>query len=488
MKNEYHRVEAHHDNEFYRLVFENVRDPILVIRPDGQIMDANNAIAVALGYSKEELLDMNISDLCPDSEKSKISDHMEKSRRGAIYETVYMRKDGNVFPVEISTKAAVIEGELTFLGIIRDITERKMAEERLRLTQFAIDYFTDSSIWLDRSGRIIYVNDATCRSTGYDRSELLSMHIWDIDPEYSPEIYARNWLKWEEMSGHHEQNRFETVHRNKSGKLFTVEITGNIFVFRGRKYFVTYDRDITERKQTEEALMSAKAQAELYVDLMSHDINNLNHSAMGYLELALDELEANKKLGIKDKMLLEKPLQAVVNSSSLIDNVRKLQMLMIESVKTRPIDMHELLTGIDIRSFYKVDRDITINIQDIPHEMVEANDLLKDVFTNLISNSIKHSDEEKPLIVNVKVEPVYEKGQKYYRCAIEDNGPGIPDDVKRKLFHRFQRGSTKAHGKGLGLYLVRTLVEGYHGKVWVEDRIPGDHTQGAKFVILLPAA
>jgi signal transduction histidine kinase len=120
--------------------------------------------------------------------------------------------------------------------------------------------------------------------------------------------------------------------------------------------------------------------------------------------------------------------------------------------------------------------------------MVDANELLKDVFVNLITNAVKHSDEEKPVTVNVKVEPVNENSKKYYRCIVEDDGPGISDEVKGKLFHRFQRGETKAHGKGLGLYLVRTLVEGYHGKVWVEDRVPGDHTKGTRFVVMLPAA
>lgn len=75
-----------------------------------------------------------------------------------------------------------------------------------------------------------------------------------------------------------------------------------------------------------------------------------------------------------------------------------------------------------------------------------------------------------------------------FKSIVEYNGPGIPDEVKEKLFHRLERSATKAHGKGLGLYLVRTLVEGYNRDVWVEDRVPGDHTQGAKFVILLPAA
>lgn len=245
--------------------------------------------------------------------------------------------------------------------------------------------------------------------------------------------------------------------------------------------------EIEIRKQAEDALKEAKQQAELYVDLMGHDINNLNHSAMGYLELAIEQLEVDKKLRLDDKLLLEKPLQAVKNSSTLIDNVRKLQRLMTEGVKTQPVDLYELFTSIDVDSFQTDDRDITVDIREIPHYMVEANELLKDALNNLISNAIKHSDDENPLNITVLVEPVNSTDSTYYKCSVEDNGPGIPDNIKEKLFHRFQRGTTKAHGKGLGLYLVRTIVEGYHGHVWVEDRVPGDYTKGARFVILLPA-
>ena len=70
---------------------------------------------------------------------------------------------------------------------------------------------------------------------------------------------------------------------------------------------------------------------------------------------------------------------------------------------------------------------------------------------------------------------------------MEDNGPGIPDDFKSLVFNRVLKGTARAKGMGLGLYLVKSLVASYHGHVWVEDRVPGDHTQGAKFVVLLPA-
>jgi signal transduction histidine kinase len=75
----------------------------------------------------------------------------------------------------------------------------------------------------------------------------------------------------------------------------------------------------------------------------------------------------------------------------------------------------------------------------------------------------------------------------YYRVVVEDNGPGISDNIKSRLFTRFSRGDTKTRGRGLGLFLVKSLVEDYHGKVWVEDRVPGDYTKGARFVVMLPA-
>lgn len=247
-------------------------------------------------------------------------------------------------------------------------------------------------------------------------------------------------------------------------------------------------READAREQAIEELEAAKAEAELYVDLMGHDINNMNQSAIGYLEMALEKLETFKKLGEDDRLFLEKPVQAIANSSKLIGNVKKLQRLLTEGVKTKPVDLQEIYAELKTLSYYTDDRDVTLNIPNVPHYQVEANELLKDVFINLITNAIKHSYEDKPVTIDVRVEPETEGGRRYYKCVVEDNGPGVPDGLKDKLFYRFQRGDTMAHGKGLGLFLVRTLVEGYGGRVWVEDRVPGDHTKGARFVVRLPAA
>jgi len=70
---------------------------------------------------------------------------------------------------------------------------------------------------------------------------------------------------------------------------------------------------------------------------------------------------------------------------------------------------------------------------------------------------------------------------------MEDDGPGIPDDIKPKVFLRKYRGQTKGQGSGLGLYLTKRLVEDNGGRIWLEDRVPGDHSRGVRFIVHLPA-
>jgi PAS domain S-box-containing protein len=376
-------------------------------------------------------------------------------------------------------------------GYISDITETKKAEEALQESEERFRTLADNipnlAFMTNPDGWIFWYNKQWYDYTG---TTLEEMQGWGWQKVHHPDYIKAVTEKWSASikAGRPYEDIFPL--RGKDGKYrwFLTRVTpirdaqGNI-----QRWFGT-NTDITERKQAEEALIESKQQAELYVDLMSHDINNMNHSAMGYLELALETLDKEKSLKPDDKTLIERPMQSLVNSSALIGNVRKLQKLMTEGIKTKPTDLDEIFKEMEATGFHWDDRDVRINIQHVQGIVVDGNELLKDVFLNLITNAVKHSDKEKPLIINVKVEPVDENGHQYYRCMVEDNGPGIPDELKNRLFHRFQRGATRTYGKGLGLYIVRTLVEGCQGRVWVEDRVPGDYSQGARFVVLLPAA
>ena len=129
---------------------------------------------------------------------------------------------------------------------------------------------------------------------------------------------------------------------------------------------------------------------------------------------------------------------------------------------------------------------VTLNMNGHPHCHVRENELLQDVFANLVSNAIKHTGEHADITVDLDI--IIEKGGRYCRVTVEDNGPGIPDDFKERIFNRLLRGTTQAKGMGLGLYLVKSLVDSYGGRVWVEDRVSGDYTKGARFVVMLPVA
>jgi len=263
-------------------------------------------------------------------------------------------------------------------------------------------------------------------------------------------------------------------------------------------------RDIRDRKRAEEAqrkaygelekrveertaeMSDARAQAELYLDLMSHDINNMNMVAMGKIELLKGAVAGDEKA----VALLEGALDMLRSSSRLIENVRKIQQAEQGGLETEIVDLCDVLEDVKKKYSAMPGRDIAIRIR---HEisngcLVLAGRLIEDVFSNLVGNSVKHADPGKPIVIDVGLSMTGPDKDRFYRITIEDNGPGIPDDLKGRLFSRLEKGKSKTAGRGLGLYLVRKLVEDFGGNVRVEDRVGGDFRQGSRFVVLLPAA
>ena len=368
-------------------------------------------------------------------------------------------------------------------GTVQDVTERKNAEAVLEKYRLFSENAHDIVLFVRRDGRILEANVAAVNAYGYTYDELLSLSIYDLrasDIGYHID---------EQMDmAYNNGILFEAVHRRKDGSDFPVEVSSQGRIINGHRVLLSVVRDITERKQVEEALQVAKAQAELYVDLMGHDINNMNMVAMGTLEIALMDMEQDGKLDSSSKPLLDKSIESLKNSSALIRNVQKLQRASVEGIKLQAVDVADVLKGIIDEQRSTPGKDVTIYYKnEASHCLVTANELLRDVFTNIISNAIKHARTDRHLTIGVTVENIVEDGRKFCRVAIDDNGSGIPDEVKDRLFRRFSRGETKARGSGLGLYLVKTLVEHYGGEIRVEDRVPGDYTKGAKFVVMIPS-
>jgi len=245
--------------------------------------------------------------------------------------------------------------------------------------------------------------------------------------------------------------------------------------------YIVMMADVTDSKKYEEKLRAAKNEAELYLDLMSHDINNMDQIAMGFLEMVLDRPELSRET----KELIAKPLEALESSTNLIKNVKKLQKTKVNGQKLYAMELGQVLHDV-IRGFSNIPgREVTITEALAGDCRVMANELLSDVFSSLIGNAIKHSNGH--VAINVHMDKVQENGKRFCRIRVEDDGPGIPDERKDSIFNRFQKGSARAGGKGLGLYLVKTLVETFHGTVSVEDRIPGESGKGSRFIVMLPA-
>ena len=164
--------------------------------------------------------------------------------------------------------------------------------------------------------------------------------------------------------------------------------------------------------------------------------------------------------------------------------MRDIQKLEEGSKTHELVDVCNMLRKIKEEYQSPVGREVTIVLEEDEHCSVRASNLLRSVFSNIVSNAVKHSTGPVNIIMTLGSEAV--DGRDHVRVSIEDNGPGIPDDKKDNIFARSLRGLSRRTGHGLGLYLVKRIVEDHGGRVWVEDRVPGDHTQGAKFIVLLP--
>ena len=476
--------------EKYRRIVDIAEEGILVMDENQVATFVNRKLANLLGCTINEIIGKNITAFMDEEDIGCIEAVKRKNLEGenVQFDFRFRKKDGTYIWTIVPT-APIFDEEHHFAGalyLISDITQHKRTEEALRLSEARYRAIVDSQTELIcRSGTnftLTFANEAFCEYYSVKCKDITGHSYLEFIPkEYHNKFKDR--IKLLTPSTPHVKTENHVIRRGESRWQQWVHKA----IFDENGYYIelqSVGRDITEIKEAEQALKNAKSQAELYVDLMGHDINNMNQSALGFLELALDTLEAEGKLEKRDKLLLIKPVEALNNSAHLIDNVRKLQRATNTEMKLKTINIRDILYKLKSEYSNVPGRDITINYTPVLEYQVKANELLEDVFSNIISNAIKHSTG--PLIIDIRVTNEQDIG--YYKITIDDNGPGIPDDLKPKIFNRFTRGNSKAEGKGLGLYLAKTIVEDFHGKVWVEDRVPGDYKQGSRFVVMLPVA
>ena len=263
---------------------------------------------------------------------------------------------------------------------------------------------------------------------------------------------------------------------------------------------------IWEEKENHDKTIKEKRHSELLFDLISHDIGNYHQAIDGSLDIITSLIKKNNNNDNNPNALsqnneriflfLTTAKKALNKSQSLVDNIRRLERLYTQkdlklTLKNLPGAINNAYTTVDqtlydnnpqgkrIRFSIKVvDGYCTSDIN------VIAEDLLEEIFVNLFSNSVKYT-ESSEVKIDILIREYFIGEVKYWMITVSDYGKGIPDLMKKELFERFY---SQAKGSGLGLSIVRTLVERYRGKVWVGDRVYEDYSKGTTFGMIFPAA
>jgi len=381
--------------------------------------------------------------------------------------------------MRVSERTAELEKVNEFL--LNEIEARKQAEKRIIESEEKFRILVETSpmpIILHRGADIIYANPAAAEAAGCSAEEIQKLKFWEpILPQFKELARERELAR---LQGEGPPSVYEVKIQTNRGEKWMKTCSVKV-MYMGNPTIMTIGEDITPYKQALTALKDSKVEAELYVDLMSHDISNINQAGMGNLELLQDKV----KLDAQGQEQLSTALQAFEKSSELIKNVKKLQKVKRGDLHLEKIDIGQILYR--VKDDYRMipGRDITIHLESPEGCFVYADRLLYEVFSNIVDNSIRYSSGS--VDINISLSSVKIDGKKFYRVSIEDDGPGINPDVKKRIFNRVHYEGGIMRGKGLGLYLVKTLVEYLHGKIFVEDSIPGDYIKGTRFVVMLPA-
>jgi len=341
----------------------------------------------------------------------------------------------------------------------------------------------------DEKGKFLRWNKNFEEVTGYSGEEISKMSILDFfvgdDKKHIAERIQEVFVKGKSTA--------EADFISKSGKKTPHYFTGLRMIIDNIPYLGGLGIDITERKQIEQKLKESEEnyhqafkRAEFYKDIFAHDINNLLQnikSSMELLSTFKNVLEKSDEVNELTNIIEEQ----IVRGSKLVWNIRKLSQIeetedILESVETFQV-LKEAINFIQ-KSYHNKEIDIQIDSQ-IKQGFVQANELLLDLFENILFNAVKHNENPK-IEISVKISKVDKDRKKYLKFEFLDNGIGVPDALKEQLFKDISSIKRKTKGMGLGLLLVSKILSIYNGQIWVEDKIKGDPSKGSNFIILLP--
>jgi len=257
------------ENRYHTLI-ETLQDGLSLFDLGGKLIYCNTRKKKLLGYGEgDEIMSVNAFGMIhPDDRKKADNFFRSILKKGSIpvVEIRILRKDGSDFWAELSASLLLDrEGKPAYImDTMKDITERKRSEEQLMILKNSVENHYDGAYWMDTNNRIVYVNDAACRATGYSRNELTGCDISMINPLSTKEVMKLVWDKLRKDGSF----TAEAVHRRKDGTLFPVEIVTSYINLEGKELGCGFARDISDRKTAAEEMRLRLEQMRQIIDLV----------------------------------------------------------------------------------------------------------------------------------------------------------------------------------------------------------------------------
>jgi len=509
------------DTLLFRLGFEQSRDIILLIRrEDGRILKANISATIAYGYTQHEMLGLTLDDLrSPDTPlfTEDMSDRNEEE--GILFEASHRRKDGSDFPVEVSSRGVTLGADRILISVVRDITERKRAEHSLRRNEESarsrlaqmlsvLNIMSEGVLILDGEGRLLLVNPAMIHLAGWHEApeETWREYVERIEMrELSGELLpVEQWPVSRALRGESVRDLEYRVHRFDTGKEYIAlySATPVLNADGAVDLVVVTVRDITARKQDEEALRKSKEELELRVKERTAELESMNRELQDFAFIASHDLkEPLRKVQAFGDLVVSKAGSALQGESldylyrmqhaaarmqELLESLLSYSRLSTKGGLFSRVDLNEVAgsaaSNLEIRI---KETDALVEIMNLPVIDGDDNQLVQ-LFQNLFLNAIKfHKEGVSP---RVKVSSSYVQddrtGAGAYEISVEDNGIGFDEKHLNKVFLPFQRlhGRSEYEGVGMGLAICKKIVERHGGAITAKST-PG---KGSVFIVTLP--
>ena len=477
------------DQSRYELVVQQSRDIILIMRhEDGRILEANPAATSAYGYTRDELLDLTIHDLRAPETRALIASQMaEADVRGVLLESVHQRRDGSTFPVEVSSRGVTVDGTHTLISVVRDITERKRAEEALRESDerlqaaFAASPDAINITRLRGGGVYVAVNRSFEQLTLWPREQALGKTVVDLNV----------WVDWEErerlmalLLSTGRVEHAEAAIRRRDGTVFTASISAQLFEANGERFLLAITRDISDLKRAELALREADRRKDEFLGMLSHELRNplapIRHSL--YL---LDHAEPDSQQARRAKEIANRQL---THLTRLVDDLLDVTRIAHGKIELRreKIDLREVVwRAADDYRLLMTERGIAFHTSLPTAEVwVDADTTrITQVVGNLLHNAAKFSRRGEDVVLSLRTM------DDHAELSVRDTGAGIDPALLPKMFDAFTQGApTLARtegGLGLGLALAKGIAELHGGSVEASSAGRG---KGAEFVVRVPLA